>query len=165
MASLDVGTERSGIVTTYFVDTGAQRSGTVVLAGDDIGIGFEAALEVRSDRSDENHKQILVGGLHTHGDTGTDEQRTEVQACTSAVRRNETLVELDDLLAHLHKLLGGEFGHHDAAASALQTLGVGLGTEDTDLAILATVALQSLESLLAVVQARCSHVHLDMFRG
>ncbi len=38
VASFDVGLQGSGIVTTDFVDTGAQRSGAVVLAGDDIGV-------------------------------------------------------------------------------------------------------------------------------
>ena len=162
MASLDVGLEGSSIVTTDFVDTSAEGGATVILAGDDIGIGLEAALEVRSHGSDKDEEEVLVGGLHTHGDAGTDKQGSQIEAGTSAIGRNELLVHLDDLLAHLDKLLGGEFGHHDATAGALQTLGVGFGTEDTDFAILATVGFQTLKGFLAIMEARSSHVHLDM---
>ena len=74
-------------------------------------------------------------------------------------------VEFDDALAHLDELLGAELGHHDAAAGALQTLGVGFGTEDADLAILAAVGFQALKSFLAIVQAGSSHVHFDVLGG
>ena len=163
VAGLDVGFEGSGIVTTDLVDTGAERSGTVVLAGDDIGVGLETALEVGSHRGNKDDEQILVGGFHTHGDAGTDEQRTEVEAGAGAVGRNEALVEFDDLLAHLDKFLGGQLGHHDTAAGALQTLGVGFGTEDADLAIFAAVGFQTLEGFLTIVEAGGGHVDFDVF--
>ena len=165
VASFDVSLEGSSIVTTDFVDAGAQRSGAVVLAGDDIGVGLEAALEVRSNGGNEDHEQVLVGGLDTHGDAGADEQRTEVQAGASAVRRDEALVELDDALAHLDELLGGELRHHDAAAGALQTLGVSFGAEDTNLTVFAAVGFQALEGFLTVVEAGSSHVHFDVLGG
>ena len=162
VASFDVGLQGSGIVTTDFVDTGAEGGGAVVLAGDDIGVGFETALEVGSHGGHEDDEQVLVGGFHTHGDAGTDEQGTQVEAGAGAIGRNETLVELDDLLAHLDELLGGQFGHHDAAAGALQTLGIGFGTEDADLTIFAAVGFQTLESFLTVVKAGGCHVNFDV---
>ena len=164
MASLGVGLEGSSVVAADLVDTGTQRSTTVVLAGDDVWVGLEAALEIRSHGGDEDEEEILVGGLHTHGDAGADEQRTQVEAGAGTVRRDELLVHLDDLLAHLDELLGGELGHHDAAAGALQTLGVGLGTEDADLAILAAVGFKALEGFLAIVEAGGSHVYVDALR-
>ena len=162
VASLDVSSQGSGIVTTDFVDTGAEGGATVVLAGDDIGVGFETALEVGSHGGHEDDEQVLVGGFDTHGDAGTDEQGTQVEAGAGAIGRNEALIELDDLLAHLDELLGRQFGHHDAAAGALQTLGVGFGTEDADFAVFATVGFQSLESFLTIVEAGGSHVNVDV---
>ncbi len=163
VASFDVGFEGSGIVATDFVDTGAERGAAVVLAGDDIGVGFETALEVRSDGGDEDEEEVFVGGFHTHGDAGTDEQGTEIEAGAGAVRRDEALVEFDDLFAHLDEFLGGEFGHHDTAAGALHTLGVGFGTEDADFAVFAAIGFQAFESFLAVVEAGGGHVHFDVF--
>ena len=160
-----MGAQRSSIVTTDFVDTGAERSRTVVLTSDNIRIGLETTLEVGAYGGNKDYEEIFVGGFHTHGDASTDQERTEVEACTGAVRRNEALIELDDLLAHFDKFFGGELRHHDATAGALQTLGVGFGAEDTNLAVFAAISLETFESLLAIVQAGCSHVHFDMLRG
>ena len=65
------------------------------------------------------------------------------------------------LLAHLYELLGGQLGHHDATAGALQTLGVGFGAEDADFAVFAAVGFQALEGFLTVVEAGGSHVNFD----
>ena len=165
MAGLGVGLEAGGVVTTDLVDTGAEGGGAVILAGDDVGVGLEAALEVGSHGGDEDEEEILVGGFHTHGDAGADEQRTQVEAGAGAVRRDEALVHLDDALAHLDEFLGGQLGHHDAAAGALQTLGVGFGAEDADLAVFAAVSFQALEGFLAVVEAGGSHVDFDVLGG
>ena len=162
VASLDVGFEGSGIVTTDFVDTGAEGGTAVVLAGDDVGVGLEAALEVGSHGGDEDEEEVFVGRFHTHGDAGTDEQGTEVEAGAGAVGRNETLVHLDDLFAHLDEFLGRQLGHHNAAAGALEALGVGFGAEDADLAVFAAVGFQALEGFLTVVEAGGSHVHFDV---
>ena len=163
MASLGVGLEGSGVVATDLVDAGAEGGGTVVLAGDDVGVSLETALEVRSNGGNEDEEEVLVGGFDTHGDAGTDQERTEVEGSASTVRRNVGLIQLDDLLAHLDELLGAELGHHDAAACALQTLGVSLGTEDTDLAIFAAVGLEAFEGFLTIMKAGGSHVHFDVF--
>ncbi len=163
MASFDVGLEGSSVVTTDFIDTGAEGSGTVVLAGDNVRVGFETALEVRSDGGDEDEEEVLVGGFDTHGDAGADEQRTQVEAGAGAVGRDEALVHLDDFLAHLDEFLGGQLGHHDAAAGALETLGIGFGTEDADLAVFAAIGFQAFEGFLTIVERGGGHVHFDVF--
>ena len=165
MASCGMSLQAGSIVATDFIDTSAQRSAAVIVAGDNIRIGLESALEIRSDGSDEDEEQILVSGFDTHGDARTNQKRTEVEAGTSTVRRNETLIHLDNLDAHLLEALGAQFGHHDAAASALQAGSVLFQTEDANLAIFAAEGLQTLESLLAIVQAGCSHVDVDGLFG
>ena len=165
VASLGVGPERSGVVATDLVDTGSEGSRTVILAGDDVGVGLEAALEVGSHGGYEDEEEVLVGGFHAHGDAGADEQRTQVEAGAGAVGRDEALVHLDDELAHFDEALGGQFGHHNAAAGALQASGVLVGTEQADLAVLATVGFQTLEGLLTVVKARSGHMDVDAFLG
>ena len=165
MAGFDMGAEGSGIVATHLEDTGAERSGTVIFAGNDIGVGLETALEIGTYRGDENEEEVFVGRFNTNGNTGADEQRTEVEAGACAIRRNETLVELDDLLAHLDEFLSGEFGHHDATAGALQALGIGFGTEHTDFVILAAVSFQTFKSLLTIVETGGSHVYGEILFG
>ncbi len=151
VASFNVSLEGSSIVATNLVNAGAEGSGTVVLAGDDVGVGLEAAFEVRTYGSNEDHEEILVSGFHTYLSASTDEKGTEVEGCAGAVRGNEMLVEFDNLLAHFNEELGGEFGHHDAAAGALQTCSVSLDAETADLAVLATESLEAFKSLLAIV--------------
>ena len=165
VAGLNVSAEGSSVVTADLIDASSERSRTVELAGDDVGVGLEASLEVWSHRSDENHEEVLVGRFHTHGDASADKQRTEIEACAGAIRRDETLVEFHHLFAHLNEFLCREFGHHDATAGALQTLSIGFGTEDADLAVFAAIGFQSFESFLAIVETGSCHVHLDVFRG
>ena len=63
VASFGVSLEGSGVVATDFVDTGAERSGTVVVASDDVRISLETALEIRSNGSYEDEEQVFVNGL------------------------------------------------------------------------------------------------------
>ena len=93
----------------------------------------------------------------------TDEQRTDIKSGTAFVRRNETFVRFYYLAHGFAKQLGGKFGHQNAPAGALQTLGIGLRTEHTDFAVLAAECLQSFERLLPVVQASSRHVDIQRF--
>ena len=98
VAGFGVGTQRSGIVATHLVDTSAERSRAVVLARDDVGVGHEAALEVRTNGRHEDDEKVFCGRFHTHLSTHADEQRTDVQRSTRFVGRDEVGVEADNLL-------------------------------------------------------------------
>ena len=97
--------------------------------------------------------------MHTHLGTCADQQGTDIERGPTLVGRNETLVEAHHLIDHLVELVSRQFGHEDAAAGTLQACGILVAAEHTHLAVRTTVCLETLESLLAVVQARGSHVH------
>ena len=165
MAGLDVRTQRGGVVATHFVDTRAERCCAVVVACHDIGIPLESALEIRAYGTDENHEHILRSGFYAHLRTASDEQRTQVECGSALVRRNELLVQLHDFLHHLEEQVGGHLGHHHAACRRLQSLRILLGTKHAHLAVGTAERLQSLESLLTIVQAGCGHVDTQIFAG
>lgn len=165
MAGCSMGLKAGSIVTTDLVDTSTQRGTAVIVASDNIRIGLEATFEIRSDGGDEDKEEILVSWFHTHGDARANQQRTEVKACASAVRGNKLFIQLDNFLAHLNEFLGGQFGHDDAAAGALQTGSVLIGAEHANLTVFATISLQSLKGFLTIVQAGGTHVDRDGIFG
>ncbi len=61
-----VGKEGSSVVAAYLIYTCAERSGTVVVADDDVWVGEEAALEVWAYRCDEDEEHILRGRVYTY---------------------------------------------------------------------------------------------------
>ena len=119
--------------------------------------------EVRTYGGDEDDEQIFVGGANAHLCAGTDEQRTDVKCCTTLVGRDETLIEFHHAAHHFHKLLGREFGHQNAAASALHAFGIVGESECADFTIGATEGFLSFEGLLSVVQTGGGHVQVDGF--
>ena len=161
VASLDVRTQRSGIVATDLVGTGAQRGSAVVLTRDDVGVSHEAALEVRTDGGHEDNKQILVSGFHTHAGTRANEQRTQIQRSASLVWRDEIGIQADNFLNGFLELVHRELSHHDATARALQTFAVLVHAEDAHLAVLATESFQTFECFLTIMQAGSGHVDVD----
>ena len=78
-----------------------------------------------------------------------------------SVRRHELSVKFHNLLHHSFKQIGGKLRHKYAATCALQTLRIGFDTENPDLAVFASVSLQSLKSFLSVVQASGCHVNVE----
>lgn len=165
VACLGVSLEGSGVVAADLIDAGAEGSGAVVVAGDDVGIGLEAALEIRADGSDEDEEEVFVSRFDADGDASTDEERTEIERSARAIGRDEAFVEFDYLDAHFAEAFGAKFRHHDAAASALEAGGVFFEAEDTDFAVFAAEGLEALESLLPIVKGGSSHVDVDAFFG
>ena len=103
--------------------------------------------------------------MNTHLSAGTDEQRTDVECCTTLVGGNPLLVQAYHLLHHLREEFCAYLRHHDATAGALQAGCILIDTEDAHLAVRTTVGLQSLECLLAIVQAGGCHVQVQILVG
>ena len=76
----------------------------------------------------------------------SEEQRTQVQGCLMAVRREELEVAADALLAHLYEHFLGGAGHAEIIGGALHAAGVLLGAEDDDLAVLLGEGLEAFET-------------------
>ena len=148
-----VGLERSGIVATHLIDTGAEGSGTVVVAHDDVGVGREATLEVRAYGGNEDEEQIVVGGMHAYARRGADEQRADIESGAALIGGDILLVEAYHAFNHLYKELGGNLGHHDAAAGTLQAGCILFHAEYAHLAVGTAVGFQTLKGFLSVVQA------------
>ena len=153
-----VGLQAGCIVATHLVNACAQRSRTIILAYDDIGIRAESALEIWTDWGHKDQEQILRSGMYTHLSTRTDEQWTDVQCGAALIGRDKAFVQANHLLHHLDETFGGNLGHQDATAGTLQAGGVLVSTEHTHLAVRASVGLQSLECFLPVVQTGGRHV-------
>ena len=99
--------------------------------------------------------------MYTYLSAGADEQRTDIERSTAFVGRNEALIELHHLLHHFLKLIGGQFRHQNAAASALKALRIVLHTEHADFSVRTTECLESFKGLLAIVEASGRHMDVD----
>ena len=160
-----VGSERCSIVATHLVDTGSERSRTVVVAYDDVRVCRETTLEVRSYRCDEDDEHVLFCRTNAYLCRCTDEERTDVECCAALVCRDVLLIEAHYLLHHLLEYFCRQLRHHDAAACRLQTCCVLVHTEHAHLAVGATICLQSLKGFLSVVQTGGCHVKLNVLVG
>ena len=103
--------------------------------------------------------------MNTYLSTGTDEQRTDIKRGTTLVGGDPLLVQTNHFLDHLTEQLCAHLGHHNAAASALQAGCVLFHTEHAHLTVWAAIGLQSLESLLTVVQTGGCHVQVQILIG
>ena len=157
--------QAGSIVATHLVATGAQRSSTVVVACDDIGVRLEASLEVRAYGRHENHEQIVAGSMHAHLSGNTDEERTHIERGTTLVGRDVVLIQEDHLLHHLYKHLCRHLGHLDTVTSGLQACSILVRTEEAHVSVGTAIGLQTLESLLSVVQTGGRHMHVDILVG
>ncbi len=160
-----MGTQRSGVVTAYLVDTGTQWSRAVPLTHDGVLVAGKTTLEVRANRCDEDQEQVVLGRMNANLRADADEQRADIQRSTTLISRYPLLIEAHHLLHHFLKHLCRHLWHHDAVAGTLQACGVVFHTEDTHLAVGTTVSLQSFKGLLTIVKAGGSHVHVDVFVG
>ena len=142
---------------------GTHRGCTVVIA-DNLHVGrFETSFEIRTNRGHENHEQVFVGRTNTDLFAGTNQQRTQIKGAASSVRRNIILVELNNLPAGFLEEFVRNGSQHNGLCGALQTSAVFNPSEDTYFAIFSSVAFQSFESRLAIVQTGGSHVHRNLF--
>ena len=160
-----VGLERSSIVAANLIDTCSERSRAVEIANDDVGVCRETALEVRTDRCDEDEEHILCSRVYAHLSACADKERTDVESGSALVGRNVLLVQTHHLLYHLLKQLCGYLRHEDAATSALQTCCVLVHAEHAHLAVGTTVSFQTFKGLLSVVETGSCHVEFDVFVG
>ena len=125
--------------------------GAVILGNAQLD-GLETTLKVRTDRGHENAERVLRSGSHADNVTGADHKRTHVQSRAGAEGRNPSGVGSDNLLDGLDKLVLGERGHLEALGGVVHTLGVHVGAEADDAAVLGGVSLQALKDLLAVME-------------
>ena len=156
-----IGTQTGSIITAYLIDTGSQRSGTVILTDNDIGICSKTTFEIRTYRSHKYHKKIFVGRMNTYLRTCTNQQRADIQSSPAFIRGNETFIQTNNLTNHLLKTFGRQFRHQNSTASTLQTGCILIHTEYTHLTIRTSVGLQSFKSFLSVMQTGSSHVDVD----
>ena len=145
------GLKGHGVVEASLDVAGAVRCGAVVLGNAQLD-RLEATLKVRTDRGHENAERVLRSGSHADHVTGADHKRTHIQGCARAEGRNPCGVGRDDLLDCLNELVLGERGHLEALSGVVHTLGVHVGTEADDAAVLGGVGLQALKDLLAVME-------------
>ena len=98
-----IGTEAGCIVAADFVDACSERSRTVVLTDDDVGVCGKSAFEVWSDGCDEDEEKVFAGGMHTYLSARADEQGTDVECGSALVWRDEALVEAHHFSAPLYQ--------------------------------------------------------------
>ena len=143
--------EAHGVVEAGLDVAGAVRRSAVVV-GDRDGNGGVAALEVGAHGGHENAELVLGGRLDADDLTGSDHEGTHVQRGARAVRRDPGGVGGHDLLDGLHELVLGEGGHAEALSGVVHTLGVHVGAEADDAAVLGGIGLEALEDFLAVME-------------
>ena len=160
-----VGEEGCGIVATYLIFTSAKRSTAVIVTDNHVWISCKPSLEVWAYRCDENQETVLLGGMNANLSTRTDEQRTDIERSTTLVGRYPLLIQTYHFLHHLCEEFCAHLWHHDTTAGALQTCCVLFYTEDAHLPVWAAIGLQSLECLLAIVQAGSCHVQFQILVG
>ena len=103
--------------------------------------------------------------MYTYLSRCADEQRTDVERSSTLVCRDVFLIEAHYLLNHFHKQLCRQLGHHDAPTCRLQTCSVVLYSEHTHFAVGTAISLQSLKSLLTIMQTGGCHVQFQILVG
>ena len=96
---------------------------------------------------------------------GTNKERTDVEGSAALVCGDILLVETHHLGDHLLEKGGGNLGHHNTAAGALQACGILIHAEHTHLAVGAAVGLETFKGFLAIVQTGGCHGEVDGFFG
>ena len=158
-----VGTKTGGIVTTHFIDTSSVRSGAVIFANDNVRIGRETTLEVRTYRSHKYDKHIFICRMPPHLSTCSDQQRTNVKRSTCLVWRNETFVQFHHFQNSCLETFSRKFSHQDSLTSRLQTGCILFQTENTHFTVFSTKSFQAFKRFLTIMQARSCHVQIQMF--
>ena len=147
----DAGVQRHGVVQAGLDVAGAVGSGAVEL-GDLQLDGLDATLVVGAHGGHENAELVLSGRLHANDVARGEHERTDVERGAGAKGRHPGGVGADDHLDGLDELVLGEARHLEAGSGVVHALGVHVGTEADDVAVLGGVGLQALKDLLAVVE-------------
>ena len=74
-----IGAQAGCVIAAHLVDTCAQRCGTVVFADNNVRIGGEPALEVRTYRRYKHDKQVFLCRMYAYLCSRTHQQRTDIQ--------------------------------------------------------------------------------------
>ena len=143
--------------------TCTQRCSTIVVTIDNHLDRVETLFVIRTYRSYENDQHILFGWLYAHLSTRSEKHRTNVQRSTCTIRRNKTLIGLNHLLDHVNKHIQRRYRHPQIVSRRGQTFAILIRTEDADLTIHTAESLQTLKSVLTIMQCRSSHVQTDHF--
>ncbi len=143
---------QAGSIVTADLGRACTVGRSAVVAGYNEIVRLQATFEIGAHRNAENREDELRRRTHTDVVTHTDDERAQVQRTAGTVRRDEAFVGLDYLLAGFNEHIGRDMGHQQAGAAALHALGVLIGTEQIDRAILAAVGLEPLEALLTIMQ-------------
>ena len=146
--------EAGGIVAGHLDMSDAMGSGAVVFVKNHRAHGSQAPLVVRSDGSDENEEDILVGRTNADLRAAADEKGTDIQRAAGAVGRHEILVGLNHSPNGVQEKILGDLGHANAAGGHGHAAGIFRGPKETHLAVATHESLEPLESRLPVVQSR-----------
>ncbi len=160
----DAGVKRHGVVEAGLDVAGAVGSGAVVIGNLQLN-GLDAALVVGAHGGHEDAELVLIGRLDANDVARCEHEGTHVERGARAKGRHPGGVGLDDLLDGLDKAVNGERRHAQALRRVVHALGVHIGTEAHDRAVLGGVGLQALEDLLAVVEKAGALGHHDRVVG
>ena len=148
-----MGKQARRIVAGKLDHAGAPGGCTVVFIDDRRLHRLQATLVVCADWNNHHNEGVLRCRGNANLRTGTNQQWTDVQGGASPKWRNPVLIRLDDTLDCLAEHLHGNRSHAGATGGTDQTLRILLDTEDADLAVLATIGLQTLKGRLPIVKA------------
>jgi hypothetical protein len=150
-----------GVVAARLGVADAVRRGAVVLELRLEPDRLEAVLEVRAHRCGEHEKLVVGGRFHADERGRPDQERADVERGAASVRRDEALVDPHEFAYRVDKRLRRELRHHQALGRLLHALAVFIGTERDGAAVFRLEHFESLEALLAVVQARRGDAERD----
>ena len=159
---LNTRVDRCGIVTARLDVTRTLRCSAVVVAVDHHVNRLETTLEVGAHGRRKDDQRVLLGGTNAQLRAGADQQRTQVERRTRTIGRHKIHIQLDHLATRLDEEFEGRNRHTEILGRALQTLAILVDAEHTHLAVDTAIGLQTLESLLRIVQARCGNVHRNV---
>ena len=125
--------------------------GAVVL-GDAQLDRLQTALEVRTDRRDQDAEGVLRSGGNSDDLARTDHERTHIKRSTRTKRRHPSGVRTHNGLHGLDELVLREARHLETLGGGEHALGIHVGAEADDRAVFGGVGLQTLEDLLAIVE-------------
>ena len=125
---------------------------SAVILGDAQLDRLQAALEVRTDRRDQDAEGVLGSRGNADDLARTDHERTHIERSTRTKRRHPSGVRAHNGLHGLDELVLREAGHLETLGRGEHALGVHVGAKADDRAIFGGVGLQTLEDLLAIVE-------------
>ena len=153
-----------GVVTAALGVARTALDGADVLVLDHDAHGVDALLVVAAYGGGDDHEGGVMDGVNAQGLVVTEHQRTEVERGTGG-GGSPILLHVHEGGQHLHTQLLGDLGQAQTLGGAVQTADVLNGTEELNLAVGATVGLQTLEDLGAIVQNRSGGMDRQVAEG